>query len=85
MPSADVTAGIEVLQSATPKKADRPSPFSSVICPQCGGYHTTRSHRRSFIEREILYRLGYFPWKCIDCANRFFDKERGRGLRGAAR
>jgi len=58
-------------------KPDRVAHISSVVCPECAGYHTARSHRRTFFQKVILFRLGYYPWKCIDCSSRFFSKERG--------
>jgi DNA-directed RNA polymerase subunit RPC12/RpoP len=51
--------------------------MSSVACPECAGYHTSRVHRRTFFQRVVLFHLGYYPWRCIDCSNRFFSKERG--------
>jgi DNA-directed RNA polymerase subunit RPC12/RpoP len=62
-------------------KPDRLAKFSSVACPRCRGYHTTRAHRRSFFQKFVLFRLGYFPWKCIDCNHRFFSQDRGHNLR----
>ena len=62
-------------------KPDRLARFSSVACPRCRSYHTTRAHRRSFFQKIVLFRLGYFPWKCIDCAHRFLSKDRGHNLR----
>ena len=58
-------------------KSQRLALMSSVACPGCAGYNTTRAHRRSFFQKVILFHLGYYPWKCIDCASRFFSKERG--------
>lgn len=58
-------------------KPERLAPISSVDCPECRGHHTTRCHRRTFFQKAILYRLGYYPWKCIDCSYRFLSKDRG--------
>ena len=58
-------------------KPDRLAPMSAVACPECAGYHTSRAHRRTFFQKVILFHLGYYPWKCIDCSSRFFSKDRG--------
>jgi hypothetical protein len=57
---------------------DRLAPLSAIACPQCRGYHTTRAHRRTFFQKVVFTRLGYYPWKCIDCSHRFLSKNRGR-------
>ena len=63
--------------SAVNIKPDRLVRMSSVACPECASYHTARAHRRTFFQKVVLFHLGYFPWKCIDCASRFFSTERG--------
>ena len=56
---------------------ERLAPFSAVACPQCHGYHTTRAHRRTFLQKVVFVRLGYYPWKCVDCSHRFLSNDRG--------
>jgi len=55
----------------------RPASFSAVVCKRCGNYRTVRAHRRSLLQRTFWVRLGYFPWKCLDCSHRFMSKDRG--------
>jgi DNA-directed RNA polymerase subunit RPC12/RpoP len=55
--------------------------MSAVACPECAGYHTSRAYRRTFFQKVILFHLGYYPWKCIDCSSRFFSKDRGHRRR----
>src|SRR5215471_637098 len=79
MPSADPISYPAVRSEDSVKNSSRLlSSFSTVGCPRCGGFRTTRAHRRSFFEKAVLFRFGYFPWKCIDCSRRFVAKDRGR-------
>ncbi|WP_157468271.1 hypothetical protein [Edaphobacter aggregans] len=77
MPSVTPAVQPEVHSEPNARSKSRRIPLSLVACTRCGGYHTARTRRRTFLQREVLFRLGYFPWKCIDCANRFLSKDRG--------
>lgn len=79
MPSESPSIFTPVQPDPTIKiEPDRRSPISAIACPQCHGYHTARSRRRTFFQKVIFSRLGYYPWKCIDCSRRFLSRDRGR-------
>jgi hypothetical protein len=40
------------------------------ICPRCRSEHVRRSRRRD-LER-FLAMLDWFPYRCVDCHERFF-------------
>jgi hypothetical protein len=48
-----------------------------MTCPKCGKTRAHRSHR-SFVERTIGW-LGFRPYRCKDCQNRFLVYRGGEG------
>lgn len=45
---------------------------SVVICPRCGNYACSRSHRRKL--EYLLPLFGLRPWRCGDCRKRFYGR-----------
>lgn len=43
-----------------------------MICPRCGHYGCSRSHRRKL--EYLLTILGILPWRCIECHKRFYAR-----------
>jgi hypothetical protein len=41
-----------------------------IKCPGCGGVQFWRSRRRGLGEN-ILARVGYWPYRCLECSERF--------------
>ncbi len=48
-----------------------------VICRKCGGATSIRISRNGFLEKEVLSRLGIYPWKCGACGCTFLFRSRG--------
>jgi len=46
-----------------------------VRCPHCANHRTRRSRRRIF--ERLLSLVGVWPFRCEDCAARFFAFRRG--------
>lgn len=40
---------------------------ANLICPKCQYNGMRRVRRQGWLERELLPRLGFYPWECIDC------------------
>jgi hypothetical protein len=43
-----------------------------VICPRCGSYGCSRSHRRKL--EYLLVVFGILPWRCVGCRRRFYAR-----------
>ena len=52
-------------------------PLTTVFCKQCHSSNAVRSARKTFLEREVLLRVGLYPWRCLTCKRRFFSRDRG--------
>ena len=52
-------------------------------CPHCEAIELRRNGRSGFWQRQILSRLGYFPWECGQCRVVYMLKLRSRGYRPA--
>jgi ribosomal protein L37AE/L43A len=50
-------------------------------CPHCESIPLRRQARFGFLQREVLSRLGYFPWECGQCREIFIRKLRSTGYR----
>lgn len=42
------------------------------ICPGCQGHDIRPSHRRGFLERDLLTWVRVFPFRCCQCRARFY-------------
>lgn len=49
-----------------------------VVCPTCSASVAVRINRNGFWQRQVLSRLGLYPWKCGACGSTFLYKRRGR-------
>lgn len=45
-------------------------------CPHCDGESTRRVARSKSLRDRLMYFFGYFPWECVDCREKFFDRKR---------
>lgn len=45
-------------------------------CPKCEVGSTRRIARRKSLRDRFMYFFGYFPWECVECHNRFFNRKR---------
>jgi hypothetical protein len=50
-------------------------------CPRCEGIELRRQGRVGFWQREVLSRLGRFPWECGQCRVVYMLKMRSLGYR----
>lgn len=50
-------------------------------CPRCEAIELRRQARAGFLQREVLSRLGYFPWECGQCRQVYLLKLRSNGYR----
>jgi phage FluMu protein Com len=39
-------------------------------CLKCGKGLLGRAKRQGWLERQVLWRLGYYPWQCGICKDR---------------
>jgi uncharacterized protein with PIN domain len=53
-------------------------------CPQCRSDSIYKSHRRGFLERIVLRLTNMRPYRCRECYERFYAKERGEMVSKAA-
>ena len=40
-----------------------------------------RINRTSFMERQVYWRFGYYPWKCGDCGGSFLYRFKGHRVK----
>lgn len=45
-------------------------------CPKCEGESTRRVGRTKSLRDRFMYFFGFFPWECVDCQKRFFNRKR---------
>ena len=45
-------------------------------CPRCEGNSTRRVARKKAFRDRLMYFFGYFPWECVDCHEKFFNRKR---------
>lgn len=45
-------------------------------CPHCDGNSTRRLARTKSLRDRFMYFFGYFPWECVNCREKFFDRKR---------
>jgi ribosomal protein L37AE/L43A len=50
-------------------------------CPHCEAMELRRHARSGFWQKQVLSRLGYFPWECGQCRQIFMCKLRSTGYR----
>ena len=50
-------------------------------CPHCESIELRRHARVGVLQREVLSRMGYFPWECGQCRKIYMLKQRSRGYR----
>lgn len=50
-------------------------------CPHCESIELRRQARTGFLQRQLLSRLGYFPWECGQCRQIYLLKLRSTGYR----
>lgn len=56
--------------------------FYNLYCPKCKSKRIHRKQRKGVLQEKILPFLGFFPYKCRDCNNRFYLKVRDVDRRG---
>ena len=56
-------------------------PKSSPHCKHCGSERTSRTERKGFLQKVVMFRLGLFPWECAACWKVFLSSERGKRTR----
>jgi hypothetical protein len=54
-------------------------PIDGTSCPECHSDTLYRSHRRNL--DWIFYYLGYLPFRCSDCLERFYAPRQRRRSR----
>jgi hypothetical protein len=54
------------------------------ICPSCRYGEFRRINRRGWIERDVLSRLGWFPWECVICRRKKLFRDEGLKSRSDA-
>jgi hypothetical protein len=52
-----------------------------LYCPHCEGIELRRNGRAGFWQRQIMSRLGYFPWECGQCRLIYMLQRRSIGYR----
>ncbi len=57
--------------------ASRPTPH----CKYCGSERTSRTERKGFMQKVVMFKLGLFPWECNACWKVFMSSERGKRTR----
>ncbi len=50
-------------------------------CPHCEAIELRRQARSGLWQKQVLSRLGYFPWECGQCRQIFMLKLRSSGYR----
>lgn len=50
---------------------------SDVVCPTCGANVAIRINRAGFMQQNVLWRFGVYPWKCGGCGVTFLSRKRG--------
>lgn len=45
-------------------------------CPKCDGASTRRMARTKSLRDRIMYFFGFFPWECVECREKFFNRKR---------
>lgn len=58
---------------------------TDVVCPTCKASTAVRVNRNGFLQRRILSRFGFYPWKCGECGCTFLFRKRGREEHGRRR
>jgi hypothetical protein len=57
--------------------ASKPTPH----CKYCGSERTSRTERKGFMQKVVMFKLGRFPWECNACWKVFMSSERGKRTR----
>ena|SRR5690348_16946869 len=57
---------------------EKPSKTADLACPFCGSRRVRRSHRRAVVERILSRFLPRRPFRCMDCAHRFYSHAESR-------
>jgi hypothetical protein len=57
--------------------ASKPTPH----CKYCGSERTSRTERKGFMQKVVMFKLGLFPWECNACWKVFMSSERGKRTR----
>jgi len=52
-----------------------------VRCPICNAEGVMRIQRNGFMQQNILWHLGIYPWKCGECGSLFLFRRRGHRRR----
>jgi hypothetical protein len=39
-------------------------------CPKCAKGPLVRTKRKGWLEKQVLWRLGRYPWECVLCKRR---------------
>lgn len=50
---------------------------TEVKCPTCKGHAAMRVNRNGFLQQNVAWRFGYYPWKCGACGTVFLYRKRG--------
>jgi hypothetical protein len=45
-------------------------------CPKCEGDSTRRVARTKSLRDRVMYFFGFFPWECVNCREKFFNRKR---------
>jgi len=56
-----------------------------VICPACSAKAAMRVSRNGFLQRNVLWHFGFYPWKCGACGDIFLSRHRGHRAHGSGR
>jgi hypothetical protein len=51
---------------------------NEVKCPTCKGNVAMRVNRNGFLQKQVAWRFGFYPWKCGACGTVFLYRKRGR-------
>ena len=68
-------------KATKPTRTTQTLPMPSPHCKYCGSERTSRTERKGFLQRVVLFRLGRFPWECNACWKVFLSTERGKRTR----
>jgi ssDNA-binding Zn-finger/Zn-ribbon topoisomerase 1 len=49
---------------------------SDVVCPTCKAIAAMRISRTGFLQQNVLWHFGVYPWKCGACGSTFLSRKR---------
>jgi len=49
---------------------------SDVVCPTCSAAVAMRVSRTGFLQMNVLWHFGIYPWKCGACGSTFLSRNR---------